>query len=114
MARPQTVKKKGRSSSSAKPAKGRKASSRPARADRPTEKGRVNQPETPTRKPGARGGDFDRDAGRPVRAGEPLEPGRQDLPELEGSSARGREPAGGREERDARARRAGLGFREEE
>ena len=101
----------------------RRAASRQGDGDR------TNRPETPTpRKPGARGGgDFDRDAARRAGRGDPLETGRKDLTPPERESTRGPEPKGrddqtrgdgagqgGRDGREARSRRAGLGFRDDE
>lgn len=89
---------------------------------------RTNRPPNPTQgKPGSRGGaPVERQAGdreaakgerleapeRPAAHGDSREQGREE-PTPAHESARGSDSKGGREGRDARARRAGLGFRED-
>lgn len=113
MARAQTLKKKGRNSSSAKPAKGRKTAGRPAaRRNRPTEKGMVGS-KGKGRRSDRRGEESDGDDGHQTWTG--AETGiKPDGSRTARASTRGPEPNAGGEGREARARRAGLGFRDDE
>lgn len=110
MPRAQTAVKRGRTSSSAKQ---RRAGAR-----------RRQPPRQAPGKAGSRGGGpvdrqvAERDEAetreRRERKGDSLGQGRADLAEPTRESTRGPEPRGGDEGKRARARRAGLGFRDDE